>query len=183
MRWAALFDDLEAQSAALDYAERAAEVEERARGELATLTLADRARASLGAPVRLRVVGAGWVTGRLERVGPDWWLLDDGGGREIVLAGAALCGVAGLGRYATPTRSAVAVRIGLRQVLRGIARDRSAVRVVRIDASVVDGTLDRVAADFVEVAVHPAGEARRPTAVREVELVPLTAIALVRRSV
>jgi hypothetical protein len=45
------------------------------------------------------------------------------------------------------------------------------------------GTIDRVGADFIEVATHPAGEARRRADVRDVELVTLAAIAAVRRSV
>jgi hypothetical protein len=42
------------------------------------------------------------------------------------------------------------------------------------------GTIDRVGADFIEVAVHAAWEPRRASAVRLVALVPLTAIVLVR---
>ena len=37
----------------------------------------------------------------------------------------------------------------------------------------VDATIDRVGADFVEVATHAAGEVRRRDEVREVELIPL----------
>ena len=44
------------------------------------------------------------------------------------------------------------------------------------------GTIDRVGADFVETAVHAAAEPRRRQDVRDVELLPLRAIALVRRS-
>jgi len=44
----------------------------------------------------------------------------------------------------------------------------------------VIGTIDRVGADFIEVAVHAAWEPRRAAAVRSVALVPLDAIVLVR---
>jgi hypothetical protein len=75
----------------------------------------------------------------------------------------------------------VAGRLGLRSVLRGIARDRSAVRIELVDGTTVDATIDRVGADFVEVAVHPAGEPRRRADVRDVEVIPFGAVAAVRR--
>jgi hypothetical protein len=37
-------------------------------------------------------------------------------------------------------------------------------------------------ADYVEVAEHPAGELRRRTDVRDVVVLPLAALAVVRRS-
>ena len=184
MRWDGLFDDLEAQAAALEQAERAAEVEERTRGEVGTLAWRDRARAAVGAPVRLRLAGGGTVAGLLSRVGPDWLLVDEGTGREVVVATAAVLAARGLGRFsaAPGTEGAVASRLGLRHALRAIARDRSVVRVQLLDASTVDATIDRVGHDFIEVATHGAGELRRRQDVRDVELVPLTAIVAVRRA-
>lgn len=185
MRWDALFGDLEAQAAALAQAERAAEVDERVRGEVGALSLVDRARAAVGDSLRLRAAGGLMITGRLDRVGPDWLLLDEGDGREVVVASAPLLTVRGLGRYSAVPGSGgiIASRLGLRHVLRGVARDRSAVRVHLVDGTVVDATIDRVGADFIEVATHAAGEPRRRQHVQDVELVPLTAIAAVRRSV
>jgi hypothetical protein len=185
MRWDALFDDLEAQAVVLDQAERAAEVEERTRGEVGALGLRDRALAALGAPIRLRALGGVAVRGDLGRVGPDWLLVDEGAGREAIVAVAALVGVLGLGRYSTVPGSVGVVesRLGLRQALRGVTRDRSAVRLQLTDATTVDATIDRVGTDFVEVATHPAGEPRRRGDVRDIELIPLRAIAAVRRSV
>jgi hypothetical protein len=184
MRWTALFDDLEAQVVQLDHAARAAEVEERTRGEIAALTMWDRARGSIGVPVALRLDGGAAASGTLARVGRDWWLLDAGAGREVLVPTARLAGVAGLGRgTATPgTAAAVEARIGLRQLLRAVARDRSEVRVELTDGTAVAGTLDRVGGDFVDLAAHPAGEPRRRREVREVQLIPLAAIVAVRRS-
>lgn len=190
MRWDGLFADLEAQAEALEQAECAAEVETRTRGEVGRLALADRLRGALGSQLRLRVAGGLLVTGALTRVGPDWVLLTEAADREVVLVLAHVLGVRGLGRLSAAPGSAGVVesRLGLRHALRGIVRDRSAVRVHLTDArptefGTIDGTLDRVGADFVEVATHPTGEARRRADVLEVELVPLAAIAAVRRAV
>jgi hypothetical protein len=185
MRWEGLFADLEAQAVALEQAERAAEIEERTRGELATLALLDRLRAATGSGLRLRVAGGRAVAGTLARVGPDWLLLREEQEREAVVPLAALLGVRGLSRYsAVPgAGSAVASRLGLRSALRGIARDRSPVRLELTDGTGLDATLDRVGADFVEVAAHAPGEVRRRRDVQDVELVPFAALAVVRRAV
>ena len=181
MRWDDLFADLEAQSEALEVAERAGEVAERTRMELAGIGVRDRLRGATGTSVRLRLVGGSTVDAVLTRVGPDWLLLS-GGGRESVVALAAVAEVAGLGRSSVPAPDgAVQARLGLRSALRGIARDRSPVRIELTTGTAIDATLDRVGADFVEAARHAAGEPRRRGEVREVVLVPFTALAAVSR--
>lgn len=184
MRWEGLFADLEAQAEALGHAERAAEVQELTRGELAGLSVVDRLRAAIGLGVRIRLAGGGAVTGTVTRVGPDWVLLAEEGDREAVLALAAVLAVRGLSRYSAVPGSAgaVASRLGLRHALRGIARDRSPVRLELLDGSTVDATIDRVGGDFLEAATHGAGEPRRRQDVRDVELIPLAALAVVRRA-
>lgn len=183
MRWDALFADLEAQAEALEQVERASEVTERARIKVAAIGLLDRLRPALDSTLRVHCAGAPVLHGVLRRVGPDWLLLDEVVGGEVVVALAAVQGVSGLSRLSTLPDSATVVesRLGLRHVLRGVARDRSAVRICRVDGSTLDATLDRVGADFLEAALHPAGETRRRGDVREVVLVPLTAVAAVRR--
>jgi hypothetical protein len=182
MRWDALFGDLEAQAEALERAERAAEVDERSRIEVGALGIVDRLRAGVGAELRLRT-GAFTFDGVLRRVGPDWMLLDESGGREVVVTLAAVDGVSGLSRLSSvpAATSAVESRLSLRHVLRGVVRDRSPVRLCRVDGSTLAATLDRVGADFVDAAVHPVGETRRRRDVRDVVLVPFTALAAVRR--
>jgi len=183
IRWDALFADLDAQAEALEHAERAAEVEDRTRREIGASTALDRLRMALGTPLRLRAAGAFALSGTLCRVGPGWMLLEEGGGREAVVALDALLTVSGLSRLAgvPATAGAVVSKIGLRHVLRGIARDRSSVLLHLSDASVLAATIDRVGADYLDVAVHAPGELRRPRDVREVALVPTTALVAVRR--
>lgn len=183
MRWRELFDDLEGQYDAARAAELAGEVAERTRREVALLLLVDRLRAAEGARLAVTVPGAGVLRGRLLDAGVDWLLLDEGGGREVLVPLRAVLGVTGAGsRSAAPDDGPVAKRLDLRWALRGLARSRAGVALGLVDGSVVAGTLDRVGADHLDLAEHGLGEARRAGAVRQVRLVPLTALALVRSS-
>lgn len=183
MRWDDLFSDLEAQLEALEGADRSAEIAERPRIEIGSLGLGERLRAASGARLRVRTPGELTVSGTLARTGPDWLLLDEGGGRETLVALSSVLAVSGLPRLAAAPGSGgpLAARLTLRHALRGIARDRSAVRLHLRDATVLDATLDRVGADFVDVALHAPGEPRRRAEVREVQVIPSAAIAVVRR--
>ena len=180
MRWDDLFADLEAQAHALSVAERDAEVAELTRLETSRLDLASRLRPALGTDVRVRCLGGMVLAGRLSAIGTGWLLLAEDAGREAFVATAAVVSVAGLGRLAAPGR-ALDARLGIGHALRALARDRSVLRAGLTDSAVVDGTLDRVGADFVEFAVHAAGEPRRRGEVREVLVLPIGALAVLRR--
>ena len=181
MRWRGLFDDLEAQFDAAQAAELAGEVAERSRREAALLRLVDRLRAAEGAPVTVTVAGAGVLRGRLLDAGADWLLLEEDGAREVLVPLRAVLGVTGVGaRAAAPDDGPVAKRLDLRWALRGLARSRTGVALGLVDGTLVTGTLDRVGADHLDLAEHGLGEPRRPGAVRQVRLVPVSAVALVR---
>jgi hypothetical protein len=183
VRWERLFDDLEAQAAAHDAAEFDAEVSERSRYEVGQVTLTDRLRAAAGHPIVVRSHGAGMLRGRLDRVGAGWFLLEEQAGRGVLVNVAAVTSITGLGASSTPRGSegSVGARLDLRHALRGIARDRSPVQAVLVDSTAVIGTLDRIGADFAEIAEHALGEPRRAEAVVAVHTVPLQGIAAVRR--
>lgn len=180
-RWERLFADLEGELAAAERAELAGETADRTRREVALLTLGDRLRATLRQEIVVRVRGLGDLRARLVDVGPDWLLVNEAGTRDTVLPLAAVLAVGGLGtgsRAGDP--GALAARLDFRYVLRGLARDRAPVRVVLIDGSELTGTLDRIGADFVELAAHAVGEPRRAAAVRQVRALRLAALAAVR---
>lgn len=182
MRWRQLFEDLAAQfHEAASEVERA-EVASRARYEAGAVALADRLRGALGAGVAVRCRGAGRVGGVLADVGVDWMLLEDDRGTDVLISLPAVLAVGGLGRVTGAAEEAGLVRgrLDLRRALRALARDRSAVQVVLLDGAVLTGTVDRVGADFLELATHPAEEWRRASAVRGVEAVALPAVAVVR---
>ena len=183
VRWDELFADLESQAGQLAAQERASEVGELARAELAKIRLVERMLPSLGATLAVRCIGDVRVGGELVRVGPDWLLLDEGHGREAVVALPAVLSVGGLVRLSAAAGSVgrVESRIGMRSALRGVARDRSPVRVHLGDGAVLAGTIDRVGDDFFELATHPGGDLRRRAEVREVLVVPHHAVSVVRR--
>jgi hypothetical protein len=183
MRWDWLFADLEAQASQRERDERGAEVDERARAEAGRLHLVDRLRAGVGSPLRIECAGGLSARGTLERIGSEWLLLSDEGAGELLLALDAVLAVAGLGRLSADPDSGgvVGSRLGLRSALRALVRDRATVRVVSRHGAVFEGTLDRVGADFVELATHPAGELRRRGEVRDVLVLALADVAAVRR--
>ena len=181
MRWQQLFADLEARFEAEQEAAERAETSSRARHELGSLRFVDRLGGAVGSPVALLCRGAGQVSGTLTEVGSDWLLLDDSG-REVLVATAAVRAVTGLGRRTAAAEDAgsVAARLDLRRALRGLARDRAPVHVVLDEGTTLHGTIDRVGADYFELAEHPMDLHRRAGAVQGVRTVVIDAVALVR---
>ena len=183
MRWQKLFADLEAQFEEAASAAELAESGSRARAEGGAVELVQRLAGAVGQPVRLRCRGAGQVAGVLTEVGPDWLLLSAEPGRELLVAASAVTLVSGLlRRTVQPAGEGARVRTDLRRALRALARDRSEVVLLLDDGGRLTGTLDRIGADHLELAEHPAGEPRRAAAVSAVHTVPLGAIAVVARS-
>ena len=182
MRWQQLFADLEARFEAEQAGADRSESASRARAEMGAVRLDQRLLGALDAPVRVTCRGAGQVAGVLVDVGPDWLLLEDDHGRQHLVAIAAVRAVAGLGRGTAPPEPATAVRrlLDLRRALRALARDRAAVQVVLDDGGVLTGTLDRVGADYVDLAEHASDQPRRAEAVQGVRAVVLAAVAVVR---
>jgi hypothetical protein len=116
------------------------------------------------------------LTGRCPRSVPT--------GHEALIPLGAVLALWGLDSVTAVPRSegAVAAGLGFGYALRGVARDRSGVTLYLSDGSTLTGTLDRVGADFVELAEHPAGEPRRRDTVRAVMTVPMSAIGVIRTS-
>jgi hypothetical protein len=182
MRWDDLFGDLEAQLDAAAAAAVDAEVADRSRRESALLTMAERLGGSLGGRVGLHVVGAGRIDGRLVEVSAEWLLLAGDAGAQVLVTMSAVQSVTDLTPTSEPTSATAAgqrVRLGLGVALRAIARDRSPVVVHLTGGGTVEGTLERVGADFVELTEHPAAEVR-PRRAGAVRTVPFAAVALVR---
>jgi hypothetical protein len=190
VRFDDLFDDLESQlEAELGSQERDVLAEEE-RFRVGRLELADRLRAAprtldlrLRTGERLRIerlaIGRDWLSGTIRDGGAA------GAGcivpmRSIVavrLDDDAL--VRSLEPAAAPPGAPpLAARLAVGFVLRDLSRRRAPVEL-RCPAP-LHGTIDRVARDHLDLAVHEPGSPRHPRNVVAVELVPFAAIDWVR---
>jgi hypothetical protein len=150
MRWERLFAELEAEAAELSERRRDAEIADRTRAELARTHWLDRVRASTGTTVRLRLLGAELVEGGVLQVAADWLLLRTGA-FDVLVPVHAVVGVEGAVTASAPRGAAEARTPTWAAAWRVLARDRAAVRVVRVGGSTVHGVPVRVGADFVEL--------------------------------
>lgn len=157
----------------------ASEISERVRMELGGITLQDRLRSQCGRELVFDLGRAGTLQGVLRQVGAGWVVLDGERGSALAVL-AHVVSVTGLDRFAESASRTL--NLGIASALREISRDRSTVvlrRAGKASGEVLHGTIDRVGADFVELAVVAAGEARRPGNVSAVHLLPMSSVAAV----
>jgi hypothetical protein len=181
MRWDALFADLESQFEALQEGDLYGEVADRVRAEVGKITVLDRLRGAVDTVVRVELIDADPVHGMLTRVGKDCLLIETERYEEWLIPVGALVAVHRLGPWAEPASGAVEGKLGLAHLLRGTARDRSPVTLFCSGGGPVTGTIDRVGADFLELAEHPLDAPRRRTEVYNQRLVPTQALRALRR--
>ncbi|KDP90734.1 MULTISPECIES: hypothetical protein [Clavibacter] len=200
MRWENLFDDLEGQWETARLAEERDQRAEEERTRVARTVLRDRLRALTSAdqarPLRLSLSDGTWIDLRAKVLGRDWMsgeltVPGDAPSREerACILPLASIHVLALDREQVraslapvselPPERGIVDRIGLSFVLRDLCRRRARVEL-RLRDAVVGGTLDRVARDHVDVAVHEVGTPRRESLVSGYRLVPLAGIVLVR---
>jgi hypothetical protein len=108
-------------------------------------------------------------------------VLHDGDGTEHLIRYGPATSVALPAETAAlqPTPGGAARRYRLSLALRELARRREPVRVELVDGVRVDGTIEAVGSDYLEVAEHDPGEARRRRAVKTRRFVGLAAVAAV----
>jgi hypothetical protein len=149
----ALLDDLEQQAEALYAAERDADLVDRSRAAYREVTLASRLMASVEADLTLEVDGVGPVAGELERVAEGWCVLR-GPAQDWVVCLPAVTAVRGASDRSVPEVAwSPVARLGLGSALRRIADAGERCVLHLTDGTAHDGTLRRIGADFVEVAV------------------------------
>ncbi|GER24355.1 hypothetical protein NCCP1664_28500 [Zafaria cholistanensis] len=185
MRWESLFEDLETQLNGELLRDRATEIQEMVRIERSQVGLADRLRAQYGNVLALDLAGGLRLRGTLRHVGAGWLSMAEGPA-ECVVPFAALRGIEGMDGKALPADVAALGparrRLGLGAALRALVRDRTRVALHGTDGRLLGaGTLDHAGADYLQLAVHPRDEYRRPGAVHAVVAVPFAALAAVRR--
>ncbi|WP_188754946.1 hypothetical protein [Microbacterium album] len=189
MRWERFFEDLEDQLAAEWEAERAALESEAERLRLARVELRARLVAlahGAEAPVTLELSDGECAEARVTAVGADWLAAAEADGRRLLIVPlrAIACAHAAHGdllRSARPIeeRDRLAERVTLALALRDLARRRVGV-AIGTDARILTGTIDRVGADHLDLALHEPGAPRRAAEVRGYRMLPLAAVAWVR---
>lgn len=112
---------------------------------------------------------------------PEFLVLQDGDGTEHLVRHGPATSVALPPEPAAlqPVPPPAARRHRLSLALRELARRREPVRVELLDGERVDGTIEAVGADYLEVAEHHPGEARRRTAVKARRFVGFAAVVAV----
>ncbi|MFF1881046.1 hypothetical protein ACFVVC_06265 [Pseudarthrobacter sp. NPDC058196] len=182
MRWDALFNDIESQLAEVDRLSLDAEINERTRAELVSLTVEDRLRASVGYRIGVHLLCGESAHGELTHAGADALVLDEDQ-HQVLVPYAGVARYVGLGRHAQAESSPVRRSIGLAHSLRGLARDRVelAVTVGSVAGSVrLAGVIDRVGRDYIDLAVVTPGEVRRSQGVSHVSAIPFAGLAMIR---
>lgn len=180
MRWDDLFESLDRQFEQLLDAADDAELADRVRVAFGAVIAVERLAGAVGATIRVRLADERRVSGALTRVGPDFLLLRESPSVDLLVAWSAVAAVEGLSMRTGAGLGSVDSRFDLRRAVRSVARDRAAVTVHTTHGTELSGTVDRVGADFFELAAHAAWETRRSTAVQGVVLVPLSAVTLIR---
>lgn len=205
MRWDLLFDDLEARLDQEQRDEERALALEEERLRLGRLTLRDRlgalARGTGDDPTQLVRIelrggdvidvrplsfGRDWLSAVLRGRGPDGTAAAVASGeRQCIIPFSAIAAVLPTPAQLEPSVAPVvgpaaplADRIGMPFVLRDLSRRRTSVHITTDDGR-VHGTLDRVARDHLDMALHEPGSARRESEVRGYRIIPLERIVLV----
>ncbi|MEE1620307.1 hypothetical protein ACQ7DA_03600 [Zafaria sp. J156] len=180
MRWDSLFADLEAQLNGEAARDRVVEIQEMVRVERSQLPIAGRLAGHEGGLVTVVALGGLRLQGTLRHVGEGWLAIESGAG-EYLLPTPALRSLEGVGARVAPEGPRRS-KVSLRMALRAVVRDRAVVVLHSRDGDVLGtGTLDHVGTDYLQLAVHDASEYRRSPEVRSTLLVPLGALAALRR--
>jgi hypothetical protein len=199
MRFDLLFDDLESQlesQLAIEGAQKRGE-EERLRA--ARTSVRDRLAALAGKPgqgvggsIRVRLIDGSALDVTPVAVGRDWFAADLPGGGECVVPLAAVASFSlttaqvmasreGMPDAQPAAPGALSAKIGIGVVLRDLARRRIPLDVLsRAEPAPVHGTIDRVGADHLDLAMHERGAARRASGVLEHRIMALGAVTLLR---
>lgn len=182
MRWEELFDDLEARFEEQERAEAEADLVDLVRGERDRIPFVDRLRAHQGASIALDLRDGSNRRGMVLDVGRDWVLVQVRAGArssDLIVPLSAVVSAGGLSQLSLDAGESVGRRLRLNTVLRALVRDRAGVAIDFWPTGHLDGTIDRVGADHLDLAIHPPDVVRRPGEVRQVRTVPFQAMAAV----
>ena len=196
VHWDRLFEDLEGQLASEWEAERAVLDAESERLRIARLDLRMRVRALVeaGADATIDLVNGRRIPVMLQTLGADWVAVASRGTGDAPTASSALLlplhAIAGIctdhGMILASLEEPVVTDLSLRErmtlgfVLRDLARRRIPVHISTRPGDEFHGTIDRAAADHLDLAQHDPGAARLAGAVRGFRMIPFASLIAVR---
>ncbi|WP_308799667.1 hypothetical protein [Agromyces silvae] len=194
MRWDLLFDDLASQLDLEQRAEERALALEEERLRLSRLGLRERLQAlsgtlGEGGGIRVHLRGGAVLSVRPAAFGRDWLsadLVERTPARSCILPLAAVAAIvperaqlAARGDAdAGPAAPGLVDRISLSFVLRDLCRRRTPIALTTEDGD-LHGTLDGVARDHVDLALHEPGLPRREHDLQGYRIVPLDRVRLI----
>ena len=175
-----VFDDLEAEFEAGLRREAEQETMAAVRAELGSTVLWEQLARRVGSEV-VAVAGGRAVRGEVVASYPEFLVLQAAGGAEhLIHYGPAVSFALPADPPALrPAPGPAARRYQFALALRELARRREPVRIALGDGTSVDGTIEAVGSDYLEVAEHDPGEARRRAAVRARRFLGFAAVAAV----
>ncbi len=196
MHWDRLFEDLEGQLSSEWEAERAMLDAESERLRIARLDLRSRLRmlCGAGADATIDLVNGRRLPVVLQMLGADWIAVSTRGTGESRVAPSALflplAAIAGIatdhGMILASLEEPISAELPLRErmtlgfVLRDLARRRVPLHISTHLGDDVHGTIDRAAADHLDVALHDPGEPRLAGAVHGFRIIPFSSLVAVR---
>ena len=175
-----VFDDLEAEFEAGLRREAEQEATAAVRAELGSTVLWEQLARRLDSEV-VAVAGARVFRGGVVASHPEFLVLraPDGAEHLIRYGPAVSFALPPEPPVLRPTPGPAVRRYQFALALRELARRREPVRVVLVGGTSVDGTIEAVGSDYLEVAEHDPGEARRRAAVRARRFMGFGAVAAV----
>lgn len=175
-----VFDELEAEFDAGLRREAEQEAVAAVRAELGSTVLWEQLARRIGSDAVV-LAGARTFRGATVASYPEFLVLRADDGTEHLIRYGPAVSVALPAEPPTlrPTPNPAARRHQFALALRELARRREPVRVELADGTSCDGTIEAVGSDYLEVAEHDLGEARRRLAVRARRFVGFAAVVAV----
>jgi hypothetical protein len=175
-----VFDELEGEFEAGLRLEAEQEAMAAARAELGATVLWEQLARRVGSDTVVHA-GARAFRGTVVASYPEFLVVRTADGAEHLIRHGSAISVA-LGPEPPslrPTPSAATHRYQFALALRELARRREPVRVLLADGTSCDGTIEAVGSDYLEIAEHDLGEARRRGAVRARRFIGFAAVVAV----
>jgi hypothetical protein len=175
-----VFDDLEAEFEAGLRREAEQETTAAVRAELGSTVLWEQLARRAGSQA-VAFAGPRTFRGRVAASYPEFLVVHAADGAEhLIRYGPAVSfALPAEPPVLRPTPGPAVRRYTFALALRELARRREPVKVALVDGTGVDGTIEAVGSDYLEVAEHDPGEARRRAAVRARRFVGFAAVAAI----